>query len=283
MPRFTVLAAIGLLLIGTAQVSAQQKQEAAKPAPAPANVQTGPTYEYVQQAASMKFDGKTLTLSGVAPSTIFFSDAPYRAAGAVDLKSFAGLWEGTGPFATTPPNAALSVLGKTNEAPAVIELTSAQADGNAVKYGVKTISGKLPESAENVSLFIDHARWHGGPRAGVFRVGNTHVGYVRHPYHPLPGPYCYHAPQAPECRYLHPYHPIHPYHPYYPYYRPYYHPYHPAAVAGAAAAGAAVGAAVATQPQPVVYAYPIPTGPLPANCYINSSHTRMICSVPIKQ
>ena len=35
-------------------------------------------------------------------------------------------------------------------------------------------------------------------------------------YHPpVPGPYCYHAPQAPECRY-HPYQPYHPYHP--PYY-----------------------------------------------------------------
>ncbi|MEM8743023.1 MAG: hypothetical protein AAGF14_00135 [Pseudomonadota bacterium] len=283
MPRFTVLAAVGLLLIGTAGVSAQQTQEAAKPAPAPVKLQTGPTYEYVQQAASMKFDGKTLTLSGVAPSTIFFSDAPYRLAGAVDLKTFTGLWDGNGPFAGSPPNAALSVLGKTGEAPAVIELTSAKADGNGITYGVKTISGKLPESAENVSLFIDHVHGYIGPRAGAFRIGNTHVGYVRHPYHPyhpLPGPYCYHAPQAPECHYLHPYHPIHPY---YPYYRPYYHPYHPAAVAGAAAAGAAVGAAVASQPQPVTYVYPIPTGPLPANCYINSSHTRMICSVPIKQ
>ena len=172
------------------------------------------------------------------------------------------------------------MLGKTGEVPAIIELTSAQADGNSIKYGVKAVSGKLPDSAENVSLFIDHARFHGGPRAGVARVGNTHVGYVRHPYHPLPGPYCYHDPQAPECHYLHPYHPIHPYYPYWRRYPYYYHPY---AVAGAAAAGAAVGAAAASQPQPVVYVYPIPTGPLPANCYITSSHTRMICSVPIKQ
>ncbi|MDA7946716.1 MAG: hypothetical protein MPJ78_04495 [Hyphomicrobiaceae bacterium] len=279
MPRFTLLVAIGLLLVGTAQAPAQQNEQAAKAAPVPVKLNTGPTYEYVQQAASMKFDGKTLTLNGLAPSTIFFSDAPYRLAGAVDLKTFTGLWDGNGPFANTPPNAALSVLGKPGDVPAIVELTSAQTDGNGIKYGVKTVSGKLPDSAENVALFIDHARFHGGPRAGVLRVGNTHVGYVRHPYHPLPGPYCYHAPQAPECHYLHPYHPIHPY---YPWYRPYY-PYHPAAVAGAAAAGAAVGAAVASQPQPVVYVYPIPSGPLPANCYINSSHTRMICSVPIKQ
>ena len=92
MPRFTVLVAMGLLLIGTAQAPAQQQTEqAAKAAPVPVKIQTGPTYEYVQQAASMKFDGKTLTLSGVAPSTIFFSDAPYRLAGAVDQKTFTGL------------------------------------------------------------------------------------------------------------------------------------------------------------------------------------------------
>ncbi len=274
MSRLSVLLGIGLLLIGTSGALAQQTEPAAKPAPVPVKLHTGPTYEYVQQAASMKFDGTNMTLNGLAPSTIFFSDSPYRLAGAVDQKKFTGLWKGNGPFASSPPNAALSVLGKPGDVPVIVELTSAQVDGDGIKYGVKTISGKLPDSAENVALFIDHV----GRRAGTFRVGNTRVGYVRHPYHPLPGPYCYHAPQAPECRYLHPYHPYQPYH---PIYRPY--PYHPAAIAGAAAAGAAVGAAVASQPQPVVYVYPIPGGPLPANCYINSSHTRMICSVPIKQ
>ncbi len=278
MPRLSILIGIGLLLVGTATAPAQQNEKPEKATPAPIKLHTGPTYEYVQQAKSMKFDGTNMTLNGLAPSTIFFSDAPYRLAGGVDLKTFTDLWKGpNGAFAASPPNAALSVLGKTGEAPAIVALTSAAADGDGVKYGVKVISGKLPESAENVSLFIDHVHHIGGPRAGAFRIGNTRVGYV-HPYHPLPGPYCYHNPQAPECHYLHP---VHPYHPIYPYRRyPYY--YHPYAVAGAAAAGAAVGAAVASQPQPVYY-YPIPTGPLPAHCYINSNHTRMICSVPINQ
>lgn len=278
MPRFSVVLGLGLLLIGATGALAQQPQQAqpaqpaTKAAPVPVKLHTGPTYEYVQQAASMTFDGTTMTLSGLAPSTIFFSDAPYRLAGAVDLKTFTNLWQGSGPFASAPPNAAVSVLGKTDEAPVIVELTSAQADGSGIKYGVKAISGKLPDSAENVALFIDHVRGWAGPRAGGARIGNTRVGYY-HPYHPLPGPYCYHDPQAPECHYLHPYHPYHPY------YRRY--PYYPWGVAGAAAAGAAVGAAAATPAQPVVYVYPIPSGPLPANCYINSSHTRMICSVPI--
>ena len=76
-----------------------------------------------------------------------------------------------------------------------------------------------------------------------------------YPHHPVPGPYCYHAPQSPECH------------------------YHPGA---AYAAGVATGAAVASASRPPpVYVYPIPSGQLPPNCYINSSHTEMICSVPI--
>ncbi len=227
-------------------------------------VPEAPAYEYVQQASSLQYDGQTLTLQGVAPSTVFFSDRPYRLTGHVDTATFADLWTApNGPFAQDPPNAAISVLGQTDVAPAIVELTSATADGTSVKYGVKVLSGEVPASAENIALFVDHARASSG------------VHY--YPYHPLPGPYCYHDPQAPECHYLRPYRPIYPYHRYYPYYPypPYYHP-------GAAfAAGVAVGAAAARKPT-TVYVYPIPHGPLPAHCHINSNHTRMICSVPIK-
>lgn len=226
-----------------------------QPVPAP------PSYEYVQQASSLQYDGQSLTLQGVAPSTIFFSDHPYRLTGQVDTATFANLWAApNGPFAQNPPNAAISVLGQTGVSPAIVELTSATADGASVTYGVKILSGEIPASAENIALFVDH-----GPRP----VRGVHY----YPYHPVPGPYCYHAPQAPECHYR-PYHPYHPYHPYYPY--PYYHP-------GAAfAAGAAVGAAAASKPT-TVYVYPLPSGPLPAQCHINSNHTRMICSVPLPQ
>ena len=175
-----------------------------------------------------------------------------------------------------PPNAAISVLGETDEAPAIVELTSAQMDGTSLKYGIKVLSGKLPESAQNVAVFVDHGPHpHGHPVSGhqvrYYPYGPYHP---YHPYHPVPGPYCYHAPQDPECHY-------HPYHPYPPY--PPYPPYYPGA---AFATGAIVGAAAASanqQPQQV-YIYPIPaSGVIPAHCYINSNHTRMICSVPLPQ
>ncbi|MCY6381571.1 hypothetical protein [Hoeflea prorocentri] len=256
MSRLIALFGAAVLFLSPGLAAAQQ---AGQPVPAAPTI----SYEYVQQASSMTFDGTTLTLRGVAPSTIFFSDRPYRTAGQVSTGQFAELWKAPGgAFSVTPPNAAVSVLGNVSDAPAIVELTSADMDGVELKYGVKIISGKLPESADNVALFVDH-----GPRPSSER----NVGY--YPYHPVPGPYCYHAPQAPECHY-------HPYHPYHPYYPPY--PYHPYYYPGAAfAAGAAVGAAAANANQPQTYIYPIPAGPIPAHCYINSAHTRMICSVPI--
>ncbi|WP_419913289.1 hypothetical protein [Hoeflea sp.] len=257
MYRLTALIGAVFLAISPGLAQAQQP---AVPAP---------SYEYVQQASSMQFDGTTMTLQGVAPSTVFFSDRPNRLTGLVSSGQFVELWNSPdGPFASDPPNAAVSVLGNIKDAPAIVELTSAEMDGVQVKYGVKVLSGELPASADNIALFVDH-----GPNPRRTSATRRTGYYPYHPYHPVPGPYCYHAPQDPECHY-HPYHPYPPYPPYPPYH-PYYYP-------GAAfAAGAVVGAAAASSNQPQTYIYPIPAGPIPAHCYINSAHTRMICSVPI--
>jgi len=248
MKTLSALFAALMLAAGPITASAQTAMQ-------PNMAIAAPSYEYVQQAASLSYDGRTLTLEGLAPATIFFSDRPYRLAGHVETAVFANLWDApAGTFAQSPPNAAISVLGETNAAPAIVTLTSAQVDGDSISYGVRLVSGQPPETARNVALFIDH-----GPQPTM--------GY--YPHHPVPGPYCYHAPQDPACHYY-PYHPYPPYHPYY---------YHPGA---AFAAGAAVGAAIARNRAPT-YSYPIPSGALPAHCHINNNHTRMICSVPIAQ
>ena len=250
-------------------------------------------FDYIQQAATLQFDGETMTLGGTGPATIFFSDRPYRLTGQVSNATFASLWDApNGTFAQNPPNAAVSVLGKPDEPPAIVELTTAKVDGSTIAYGVKVLAGTLPDSAEEIALFVDHGPgFHGGHSMGVHGGGHVsgyhpsqpihtnayhpyhpyHPYYPYHPYHPVPGPYCYHSPQAPECRY----HPYHPY-PYYP------RPYYPAgAFAAGAATGAVLGAAAASSGSPQYYTYPIPSGPLPANCWLNSNHTQMICSVPI--
>lgn len=232
--------------------------------PVPVSIDPAPDFDYIQQAASMAFDGTTLTLSGLAPSTIYFSDRPYRETGQVDTATFLALWDKDGSFAGDPPNAAVTALSAPNAQPAVVELSSPELEGDDLKYSVKVLSGELPASASDIALFVDRGS---RPRRTSYK-GSVKGTY--YPVQPLPGPYCYHDPQAPECHY-------HPYHPYYPPYRPYY--------PGAYAAGVATGAAIASanQPQPVYYIYPIPTGQLPPNCYINSTHTEMVCTVPLQQ
>ncbi|MCK7611596.1 hypothetical protein [Roseibium sediminicola] len=232
-----------------------------------------PTYDFVQQAGEMTFDGSNLTLTDANTGVLFFSDRPYRLGGQVSNEDFAAYWQKPDGFEGDPPNAVVSVLSETGKAPALLELTSAKTEGSSVVYGVKVLRGELPESAKGVALFIDRSSR--PPRGGHHGTAQTAEGGVGfEPY----GPYCYHAPQDPRCRaWHHPYHPYYPpYHPYPPY-GPYYHP-------GAAyAAGVAAGAAMANANKPpVYYYYPIPTGPLPANCWINSQHTQMVCSVPLQ-
>ncbi len=256
LPSRISLPAGALLLALTPGIAAAQSPEAV-------NIEPAPGFDYIQQAASMAFDGQTMTLSGLAPSTIYFSDRPYRETGQVDTADFIALWADGGTFAGDPPNAAVTVLSAADDQPAVVELTSPQIDGDSLKYSVTVISGTLADSAKDVAIFVDH-----GDRPRT----TSHAGSVKgtyYPVHPLPGPYCYHDPQSPECHY-HPYHPYPPNRPYYP---------------GAYAAGVVTGAAIASasQPQPVYYVYPIPPGTLPPNCYINSTHTEMICTVPLKQ
>lgn len=288
--RRLALACFGVFVLTPGVAAAQAQNPAAPPAanaaqaPRLVNMAPAPDYDYVQQAGSLAFDGQTMTLSNLAPATIYFSDRPYRISGQVDNATFATFWDTpNGQFVGDPPNAAITVMGANMQGkpPIVVELNSAELDGSDMIYGVRVLSGELPSSASNVALFVDRGERPrrfgsagGVHRANVgrFNAGGYHPYHPYHPYrpyqhHPLPGPYCYHDPQAPECH-RHPYRPYPPYHPYYPYYP------------GAFAAGAVTGAAIASANQPV-YVYPIPVGPLPPNCYINSTHTEMICSVPL--
>lgn len=235
-----------------------------------------PAYDFVQQAGEMTFDGSNLTLTDANTGVLFFSDRPYRLGGQVSNEDFAEYWQKPDGFEGDPPNAVVSVLSEIGKAPALVELTSARTDGSSVVYGVKVLRGELAESAKGVALFIDRSsRPPRGAHHGTTATAQGGVGFE--PY----GPYCYHAPQDPRCRAWH-----HPYHPYYPPYPPYhpYPPYGPYYHPGAAyAAGVATGAAIANANKPpVYYYYPIPTGPLPANCWINSQHTQMVCSVPLQ-
>jgi len=167
MKFVALLSAAGL----AASVALAHAQDAATPAEAEAS---GPPIQlmFVQQASSMKFDGKTMTLEGVAPATTFFSDRPQRIVGHINQDHFVQLWgaEKDG-FKADPPNAAVSFITD-NGQPVVIEIEDVQAvSDTSLAYTISVLEGALPETAGPTALFIDpwvahgggwHGGWHGG-------------------------------------------------------------------------------------------------------------------------
>jgi hypothetical protein len=167
--KFVALLTVGGLLASGAAALAQ---DAAPPANAPP--QGGPPIQlmFVQQASSMKFDGKTMTLEGVAPATTFFSDRPQRIVGHINQDHFVKLWgaEKDG-FKADPPNAAVSFIDD-NGMPIVIEIEDVKAvSDTSLAYTVSVLEGTLPATAGATAVFIDpwvahgggwHGGWHGG-------------------------------------------------------------------------------------------------------------------------
>ena len=110
-----------------------------------------------------------LTLNGVAPQTVYFSDRPARVAGHVTTDSFL---KGLGFSDKNPPNAAVEVAqAAEDEDTIVVELRHpvydaakatlqydvtimADAKGGLAYYDKKR-DNKLPRAFSNVSLFID--------------------------------------------------------------------------------------------------------------------------------
>ncbi len=121
------------------------------------------------------------------PSVIHISDRPARIAGHRSVEDFVAAWDqGEDSFAADPPNAVLSVLdpagsstGSTVQLDSVIELTSAEFDGEALRFGFTVLEGNPPEGTFGpASLFIDRTQvsvpitrsGSGDPVLGPFRV-----------------------------------------------------------------------------------------------------------------
>jgi hypothetical protein len=134
-------------------------------AQAPPGPQAAPTGEkvellFVQNALTGSFDGKTLILKGVG-LTLFFSDRPERVTGHLGTPEFVGHWDkGPDSFAKNPPNATLSIFGDKEVTSVVVELTRPRLDRTTLSYQAKVLTGKLPASFKESSLFIDVlGRW----------------------------------------------------------------------------------------------------------------------------
>ena len=113
---------------------------------------------FVQTAKSMSFNpaANELTLVGVAPVTLFFTDRPERLAGNMKTSAFIPFWsEGKDSFKSDPPNADLSILEGTTLRQTVVELQDPVLRGEDLVYTVKIIGGEMPKTGADVSVFID--------------------------------------------------------------------------------------------------------------------------------
>jgi hypothetical protein len=114
---------------------------------------------FVQNAEAVVFGQGTLTLKGISPMTVFFSDRPVRIAGHFNTKDeYMPLWdEGKDSFLKDPPNATVSIYEKGQEqlTDVVVKLTKPRLAGRDLTYDIKVIEGKAPPKGGACSVFID--------------------------------------------------------------------------------------------------------------------------------
>jgi hypothetical protein len=127
---------------------------------APAAVPVMAQLLFVQNAQGVELaaDGRTLTLKGLSPTTLFFSDRPVRIAGHYLTAEYLQFWKaGPDSFLKDPPNATLSVFekGKDELSDIVVTLRNPRLSGNDLSYDITVISGNPPKTSGPASLFID--------------------------------------------------------------------------------------------------------------------------------
>jgi len=102
-------------------------------------------YLLVQSSDGFEYDGERLTLHGVSPSTVFFSDRPDRIAGHMPIeKAYEWGQAGGESFLADPPNATLSVLEAGEIGNVVITMSNGIIEGDRLSFDVKILEGEAP-------------------------------------------------------------------------------------------------------------------------------------------
>jgi len=113
---------------------------------------------FVQEAGGVRFvDGK-LTLTDLAPHTLYFADRPEDVAGFLSYKEYVDLvYHGPDNFEDEPPNATLMTADGDTLNETVLELTAKPSmDGDDMVFSnVTLILGKPPAEGVRAVLFID--------------------------------------------------------------------------------------------------------------------------------
>ena len=128
------------------------------PAASQAQQEQMPQFLFVQNAKGVVFEKGTITLKGISPTTLFFSDRPMRIAGHYTTEEFVQIWgEGKDSFASDPPNATLSIFQDDRDKliDVVVKLSNPKLEGDDLTYHVGILEGQMPAKGGICSLFVD--------------------------------------------------------------------------------------------------------------------------------
>jgi len=145
---FVAAPALAASLASVKSALAEAAQEPAKQA----------DFLFVQTAKGMTFDkpASKLTLNGVSPVTVMFSDRPERIAANMRTAAFVPFWsKGKDSFLSDPPNADISILEGDQLRQIVAVLQDPVLQGDNLTNTVRVLEGDMPATGADVSVFID--------------------------------------------------------------------------------------------------------------------------------
>jgi hypothetical protein len=110
----------------------------------------------VQNSEGVEVTPNTLTLTGISPTTIYFSERPKRIVGHIYTEDLIAIWsEGKDNLAKDPPNATLSIFGEDEIVDLVVELKNPKMEDDKFTYDIKLLDGDIPDFSGRATLFID--------------------------------------------------------------------------------------------------------------------------------
>ncbi|PKM98301.1 MAG: hypothetical protein CVU79_03630 [Elusimicrobia bacterium HGW-Elusimicrobia-3] len=120
-------------------------------------------YLFVIHAADGYIKDDTLFLNNAGPSTLYFSDRPYRLAGHLGTDTFLAAWKkGSDSFEANPPNVVISFQKAGKPVDITVEIAEPQFDGSDLKFRIirvlqedKAIAPGKKFKFKHPSLFID--------------------------------------------------------------------------------------------------------------------------------
>lgn len=114
-------------------------------------------YLFTQTGTGMgvNLDGR-ITLHGVAGTTRWFTDRPYRLTGLIATSVFISEWgQGSDNFAENPPNAVVAMFDGDSVDEIAVVLEDPRIDGTDLSYAITVLDGRLVPAQGPVAVFID--------------------------------------------------------------------------------------------------------------------------------